>query len=65
MRLASLETWPDLPHLENTYIPWPAIGEIDARGRFVLGLRHDWDHLGQIGEIVRQARAALSVPVRA
>ena len=65
MRLATLESCPDRPRRENTYFPWPAIGEIDARGRFVLGLRHDWDHLGQIGEIVRQARAALSVPVRA
>lgn len=62
MRLASLEMWPEPAHLENTYIPWPAIGEIEARGRFVLGLRHDWDHLGQIDDIVRQAKAARSVP---
>lgn len=58
MRLASLGMWPDQPHMENTYVPWPAIGEIGAIGRFVLGLRHDWDHLGQIDEIVRQAKAA-------
>ena len=63
MRLASLEMWPNPPHLGNTYSPWPAIGEIDARGRFVLGLRHDWDHLGQIAEIVRQSKAARAVPV--
>ena len=62
MRLASLEMWPDPPHLENTYIPWPAIGEIDARGRFVLGLRHDWDHLEQIDDIVRQAKAVRETP---
>ena len=63
MRLASLEMWPDAPHLECTCIPWPAIGEVNAIGRFVLGLRHDFDHLGQIGDIVRQAMAARAVPV--
>ncbi len=59
MRLASLEMWPDVPHVDNTYSPrfgW----EINAYGRFVLGLLHDFDHLGQISEIVRQARAARS-----
>jgi len=58
MRLASLDMWPDEPHLANTYIPWKAMGEINAVGRFVLGLHHDWEHLAQIGEIVRQAKAA-------
>jgi hypothetical protein len=64
MRLASLELWPDEPHLNNTYIPWPKLGEINAVGRFVLGLRHDWDHLHQIEEIVRQA-AAMRSPLAA
>lgn len=63
MRLASLEMWPDPPHLENTYILSPSTGAIDARARFVLGLRHDWDHLGQIAEIVRQANVARMVAV--
>ncbi len=58
MRRASLETWPDQPHLDNCYTPWPSAGEINCVGRFVLGLRHDWDHIEQIREIVRQARAA-------
>jgi len=58
MRLASLDMWPDQPHLDNTYEPWKGIGEINAVGRFVLGLMHDDDHLGQIVEIVRQAKAA-------
>lgn len=62
MRLASLEMWPDVPHLDCTCIPWPAIGEVNAVGRFVLGLRHDFDHLGQIDDIVRQAKAARAVP---
>jgi hypothetical protein len=61
MRLASLEMWPNPPHLENTYVPWPKLGEINGVGRFVLGLRHDWDHLGQIEEIVRQATVGRSL----
>jgi len=56
MRLASLEMWPDHPHLDNTYEPWKAVGEINAVGRFVLGLLHDDSHLEQIADIVRQAR---------
>lgn len=61
MRLATLEIWPDQPHLDNTY-QWRADGPlINATARFVLGLRHDDDHLGQIADIVRQARASLVV----
>ena len=63
MRLASLEMWPNPPHLENTYILSPSTGAIDARARFVLGLRHDWDHLHQIDDIVQQAKAARMVAV--
>lgn len=58
MRLASLEMWPDRPHLEVAYVPWPAAGRVNAKGRFVLGLKHDDDHLAQIADIVRQARVA-------
>jgi hypothetical protein len=29
---------------------------MNAIGRFVAGLSHDWSHLGQIAEIVRQAK---------
>ena len=58
MRLASLEVWPDQPHLDNTVeYPWLK-GAIDARGRFALGLYHDDSHLGQIEDIVNQAKAA-------
>jgi hypothetical protein len=58
MRLASLELWPDAPHVEVVYSPWPGAGEIGCTARFVLGLHHDSDHLEQIGEIVQQAVAA-------
>ncbi|MFO7633747.1 MAG: DinB family protein [Caldilinea sp.] len=57
IRLASLDLWPDRPHLELTYAPWSSVGEINCVARFVLGLFHDNDHLGQIAEIVRQAAA--------
>jgi hypothetical protein len=57
MRLASLDMWPQEAHLENEYQGWPGGPTVNAVGRFVLGLMHDDSHLGQIGEIVRQARA--------
>ena len=55
MRLASLDLWPEEPHLDNTYIPWPSAGPINCVRSFVLGLRHDDDHLEQIADIVQQA----------
>ena len=58
MRLASLDMWPDEPHLDNIYQPWPEAPEVNAIGQFVLGLMHDDSHIGQITEIVRQAIAA-------
>lgn len=57
IRLASLDLWPDQPHLDLTYSPWPGAGEINCVARFALGLRHDDDHLEQLAEIVRQATA--------
>ena len=58
MRLTSLEMWPDEPHLDNVYEPWPEAPQVNATGRFVLGLMHDDSHVDQIAEIVRQAKAA-------
>ena len=55
MRLASLDLWPEEPHLDNSYTPWPSAGPINCVRRFVLGLRHDDDHLEQIADIVQQA----------
>lgn len=65
MRLASLEMWPDSPHLDICYTPWRGAGEVNCVGRFVLGLFHDDDHLGQIAEIVRQAQQARQSNARA
>lgn len=58
MRLASLELWPDKPHLDNTV----ELGKelINAPARFCGGLRHDTGHLDHITKIVRQAKAARS-----
>ena len=57
MRLASLEMWPAEPHLELEEEAWPNGPQINAVARFVFGLMHDDDHLGQIKEIVRQSQA--------
>lgn len=56
MRLASLEMWPDEPHLDNVYQTWSEGPQVDAVGRFVLGLMHEDGHLEQIKSIVRQAQ---------
>jgi DinB superfamily len=58
MRLASLDMWPDQPHLDNTYVPREGADPVNAVVRFVNGLRHDDDHLAQIADVVAQARAA-------
>jgi hypothetical protein len=53
-----LDAWPNEPHLDITYAPFPRIGQINAITRFILGLYHDTDHLSQLREIMRQAQAA-------
>ena len=58
MRLASLDMWPNEPHLANRIQPWPSVSELNAVGRFILGLWHDDDHLAQIASVVQQAKAA-------
>lgn len=58
MRHASLAMWPAQPHLQNTYKPWPTAPDINAVGRFVFGLSHDDSHVGQIADVVQQAKAA-------
>lgn len=55
MRLASLDMWPDDPDLANQYQVWAGGPTVNAIGRFVLGLKHDFDHLEQIKAIVIQA----------
>lgn len=56
MRLATLDVWPDEPHLELTREFGSS--RLNAKAQFLLGLSHDDSHIGQIREIVRQAREA-------
>jgi hypothetical protein len=58
MRLASLDLWPDEPYLENCYQPYPSSPMLNCISRFCGGLSHDDSHLGQIDDVVAQAKAA-------
>ena len=60
MRLACLDAWPDAPHMEAAYRFRPDGPVFSAAALFVYGLFHDDSHLGQIAEIVRQAKVARS-----
>jgi hypothetical protein len=55
MVLASLEMWPDKPHLDNYYEPREGV-QVRPVQRFLYGQWHADSHLGQIEEIVRQAK---------
>lgn len=58
IRLATLDTWPDAPHLHlKVNYRWLR-GPMNAVARFCMGLLHDDDHLGQIADIVQQVQAA-------
>lgn len=56
MRKAMLDAWPEEPYLDVTYTPYPRVGPLNAIGRFIMGLSHDTNHLGQLKEIMRQGR---------
>lgn len=65
IRFAYLTAWPDDPHM-NVYFTkqehrW---GKVNAIGYTLRGLQHDTEHLGQIAEIIRQAREAELVAVQ-
>jgi len=57
MRIASLDMWPDDPHLDNTFTSELTGYTYNAIARFVFGLAHDDDHLEQIMNVVQQANA--------
>lgn len=61
MRHAFLTAWPTAPHLEVIYQPYTSMAPINAIGRFIFGLAHDFDHLDQLREIMRQARVARAI----
>jgi hypothetical protein len=56
MRLATLDMWPDNPYLENTRRRTRDL-YLNPVAQFLLGLKHDTDHLEQIANIVNQAKA--------
>jgi hypothetical protein len=56
MCLASLEMWPNPPHMENTYIPVEGARPHTCISRFASGLKHASDHLDQIVNIIQQAQ---------
>jgi hypothetical protein len=58
MRLATLDVWPDVPHLDNLFRWRPDGPAYNPVARFLQGLNHEHSHLAQIAEIVRQATAA-------
>lgn len=55
MLLASLEMWPDEPHLENYYESSRGT-KVTPVLRFLYGQSHADEHLGQIEDIVKQAK---------
>jgi hypothetical protein len=57
MRLASLDLWPEPPHLETAFRYRPDSAPLNAYERFMGGLRHGNSHIDQVREIVRQAQA--------
>lgn len=57
IRQAYLEAWPERPHTGTTYRFRPDGPVFGAAGLFAYGLFHDDSHLGQIVDIVRQAKA--------
>jgi hypothetical protein len=58
MRLAMIDVWPDQPHLDVAYEPFPGAGQRNCFAQFIGGLSHDDSHLKQIAEVIRQAKEA-------
>jgi len=58
MRLASLELWPEAPHLETVIELGPQKEPFNPMARFVTGLAHDASHIDQIHKIVGQVKVA-------
>jgi hypothetical protein len=62
IRLAYLETWPDVPHLDvnrevsENFIAY--FGQLNASASFLFGLMHEVGHYDQFEEAIRQIQAA-------
>lgn len=57
---ASLDMWPAKPYLDNYYQRDDQSPKVNAIARFVFGLSHADSHLGQIKNIILQAKEAAS-----
>ena len=62
IRLAYLDTWPDMPHL-NVYREVSErfvekFGQLNAPAAFIFGLRHELGHMDQIRAVKQQALEA-------
>jgi hypothetical protein len=57
IRSASLDMWPDSPHLENSHPYAKGADEQGPIACFLSGLRHDAGHLDQLRDVIAQARA--------
>lgn len=57
MRLALLDAWPDEPHMQIRFAYGPDKPSYNPVQRFLLGMRHEEEHLAQLADIVRQAAA--------
>lgn len=62
IRLASLEMWPDQPHLDNEYKSRPGSPPMNTISRFIYGLMHDDDHMLHLKNVVAQAKNARTEP---
>lgn len=63
MRLGYLDTFPDAPHLDVfqdlSEKFTERFGVMNAPARFLFGLKHEYAHLDQLREALRQARALI------
>jgi hypothetical protein len=60
MCLASLNMWPDEPHLDNYYQSRHEAPRINAIGRYIYGLFHADSHFPHIQSIIHQAKESRS-----
>jgi hypothetical protein len=58
MQRAMLDAWPDDPHMDVKYTRREGATPMNAIDRFVGGLFHSDEHLGQIRKTLAQAQAA-------
>ena len=58
IRLACLDVWPNPPDLNNTYQTTEGV-KVSAILQFIYGLYHEYSHIDQIKEILKQAKSVI------